>query len=300
MKSFKASKNVKYFSLMELVIVVAVMAVISGGVIAAYDGMQKTAAQGTAAKTIAELSSAIRNYTAINKTAPNNFDSMLAANAAGVPGTEVLAGFIPAKIAGKMVSADISIKAISALQSAGITVVRHLDLDANGVNDGSTAIGTVDVAGQPAFVGDLDDIDIPNRAFDTPRSGSSANSPKNRGRGFEHVLFAGVDTGTSSDLIVWKAGDGGINNIKIGAAADDQLICLGIGNNTTIVGSDRIGIDGAPTYGSVEKHEYSRYIALYNVGPVGAEFATARLQTVVDTRGDFLDEEMAEFSGQKQ
>ena len=54
MKSFKASKNVKYFSLMELVIVVAVMAVISGGVIAAYDGMQKSAAQGTAAKTIAD------------------------------------------------------------------------------------------------------------------------------------------------------------------------------------------------------------------------------------------------------
>ena len=51
MKSSKIHKYASHFSLMELVIVVAVMSIVSGGVIAAYSGMQKTAGQGTSAKT---------------------------------------------------------------------------------------------------------------------------------------------------------------------------------------------------------------------------------------------------------
>jgi len=74
-------------------------------------------------------------------------------------------------------------------------------------------------------------------------------------------------------------------------------------------------MNSAPAYGGMLGNQYNRYIALYNVGkgvhaskyPTGAVDATylkasspAKLQAVVDTRGDFLDEELAEASGQKQ
>lgn len=299
MNSLRSSKDVKYFSLMELVIVVAVMAVISGGVIAAYDGMQASSAKGVSAKTIAELSSTIRNYTVINKTAPNNFDSLLAMAGAQTAESEAEATFLPEDLKEKLIVTSLDPAAIKSLIAAGITTVRHLNTEGNGDNLGTTELTTtLDANSQAAFVGNLRDIDIPNRAFDTPRTGSSAGSPKNRGRGFEHTLVAGATGADTSDLMLWEAGVGGEDNIKLGADANDQLIAFGIGNNCTLVGADRIGIDGAPTFADVAKNEYSRFIVLYNVGPVGDEFDTARLQAVLCTHGDYLEEDMGEYSGQ--
>ena len=62
---------------------------------------------------------------------------------------------------------------------------------------------------------------------------------------------------------------------------------------TGSVGNGRLS--SAPYYGDGKKHEYAHYLMLVDVTKSPAEFVT-----VVDPRGDFLDEEFAESTGQKQ
>ena len=50
----------------------------------------------------------------------------------------------------------------------------------------------------------------------------------------------------------------------------------------------------APYYGNVAKHQYNHYIALIDVAS-----SPAKLVAILDSRGDFLDEEFAEATGQK-
>lgn len=291
MKSFNRNKNVKFFTLMELTIVLAISAIIAGGALAAFEGMQKTAAQGTAAKDIATISSAVRNYTALEKAAPNDLDSLIAADyaAVGPLSNAVNMEIMPSKLSGKLAPVVLSAEQVDALNAAGITNARYLDAIGNETAAGTYTLAAPDASGATgtSTVGSISEIDIPNRAFDLAREGD-----KNRGRGFSHAFTTG-DTLLALDATKVE------NNQKLGAADSDVLIALGLGNNASIVGNARVGLDGAPTYGNVEKNEYSRYILLYNVGPAGSEFSTAKLQAVVDTRGDFLDEEIAEFSGQK-
>jgi len=293
MKLFASKKVQKFFSLMELVIVLAIAAIVAGGALASYDGMQATAAQGVASKDIATISSAIRNYTAIEKSAPNDFDSMLAAtydvSATALTGVDD-AGVLPTKINGKLVQDALSSDQVDALNNAGITTARYLDAVGNNPADGTYTLAAPDAAGATGTttVGSVTNIDIPNRAFDLARVGSN-----NRGRGFSRTLVTG-DTVQTWDATKVE------NNQKLGAADDDILVAFGLGNNCSIVGADKAGLASAPTYGNVEKNEYSRYIVLYNVGPSASPFSKAKLQAVLDTRGDFLDEELAEYSGQKQ
>jgi hypothetical protein len=156
--------------------------------------------------------------------------------------------------------------------------------------------------GTPATnVGPLSEIDIPQHAFDAPRPGNA----RNRGRGFALDLPApgAVPTDPSSfSAMVWDAGAGGYNNVKVGAAADAVLVGLGIGNYSDIVNSNGSGsnvgnanFSSAPFYGDVAKNEYSHYVMLVDVS-----VNPAQLVAVVDARGDFLDEEFAESTGQKQ
>ena len=116
----------------------------------------------------------------------------------------------------------------------------------------------------------------------------------------------------------WKPGDGGSNLTKVGAAAlgtenggtspqrDDVLVGLGLGNNSSIVSADapstvgQVGLANAPYYTDVGPSEYSRYMLLYNVGSKQNPRGKAKLQAVIDARGDFLDEEFSEYTGQKQ
>ena len=46
------------------------------------------------------------------------------------------------------------------------------------------------------------------------------------------------------------------------------------------------------------KNDYGRYLLAYNVGPLGSEFSKAKLQVVLNTHGDFVDEMIAEVQGE--
>jgi prepilin-type N-terminal cleavage/methylation domain-containing protein len=295
------------FTLLELLIVVAILAIIAGGLIVAYDGINRQAAKSQAANTIAGLDQAIRTFTTVTGTAPDNLDSLVSAQfstptdaTAALFGTDGDAveetdgttdGGLPEKLGGKLEvkyiggsgATAMNAKFVDALTKAGITKLRYADKAEDDVVPGTTPT-----------LGKVKDIDIPNRAFD------DKNGTANRGRGFSGAVAAGAA------VAVWKPGTtpGFINNTKVGAAPDDVLIAFGLGNNSTIINDNpnlqgNVNLSAVPNYPDVKKNEYNRYILLYNVGSETSPRQKAKLQAVLDTRGDFIDEELAEASGQK-
>ncbi|RMH37656.1 MAG: type II secretion system protein [Nitrospirae bacterium] len=355
---FSALRNQRGFTLLELLVVVAILAIIAGGLVVAYDGIEELSKNKQQSNAMAALDEAIRNFTAVTGFAPTEFDSLVAvtgsttllnhggdgfrgtppSNAltpdASAPGgglveslTSSLQGKVQVAIpvVGATTATTLSDAHIAALREAGIVSVRYVDATGNGnelsTTRGGTCSGSAALAipaqdGTAASVGCLDQADIPARIFDFPREGNG----RNRGRGFARELTANATV--QDPVVVWRPGSGGINLTKVGAdagsmvgntasdytvaAADtaDRLVLFGVGNNTSLFndGSGALGggeMSSVPTYAKLERWQYPRYIAAYNVGSLSSPAEKARLQTVLDSRGDFLDEELAEASGQK-
>lgn len=321
------------FTLLELLVVVGIMAIIGGALISSFGGQETKAARGVATQAIAGIESAIRTHAVIEGELPSGLESLvcipwaatydaaaytaLAVNAVplvtgaasattsdqggtayvfgGESNLASVGGGMGFKLAAKFDLAKISVAGVKSLSDAGIQSVRY-GIAAACDNDATTVQADVQVDGAgtigPIGAGTLVGLDIPGQAFEDPRpSGSTAW--KNRGRGFSAPLAA------TMPLMVWDAGTDGYNNKKLGAAADDQLIGLGVGASSDLVGNANSPFAKAPFYGQVGKDKYSHYIALINIGSVASPASAAFVQAVVDARGDFLDEEIAEFQGQK-
>ena len=104
------------FTLLEVLMVVAMLAIVGGAIITSYGGLEDKAAKGSATHTIAAVEEAFRVFAATEGGLPDNLESMLAATpttpayvaaeadngaaAASAPAAAVAAN-LGAKIAGK-------------------------------------------------------------------------------------------------------------------------------------------------------------------------------------------------------
>lgn len=284
----------KGFTLLEVLMVVAMLAIVGGAIISNYGGLEDKAAKGTATHTIAAVEEAFRLFAATEGVLPNNLETLLAAtpntptyvaaeldnSATGTSGTAAKASFLGSKIAGKFTVVDTD---PTALVAAGITRIRYLDIKGNSTG------GTLDIKdadGGETTVGDIAGITIPQHAFEAPRPGNN-----NRGRGY----YVNLTAGTNVPLAIWDAGTNGYNNVKVGAKPTAVLVCLGLGNASSLIGDGVFtNLGHAPFYGNVGKNEYNHYVALIDISG-----SRAKVIGIVDSRGDFLDEEFAEATGQK-
>jgi len=317
--TFSAPVQRRGFTLLELLVVVAILAIIGGAALTTLDGLDFQAAKGVATNSIASVENTVRAFTMLEGRLPNNLESLMATTPAGATyeaamldstgtqgGNEAKAACLGSKVAKKFTIAVLTDDQIGNLKSALVdgksTVapyIRAIDVVGNGNNGGDLTIKGAD--GQPASVGSIGDITIPMMAFDAPRPGSA-----NRGRGFA-IDLASVNTGLQ--LMVWAGQVPATpvplyDNVKVGANPTAVLVGLGIGNYSDVVstsgdsGTGQVGesrFAHAPFYGAVAKNEYPNYILLVDVNQSPAKFVAA-----VDPRGDFLAEEFAESTGQKQ
>lgn len=296
------------FTLLEVLMVVAMLAIVGGAIITSYGGLEDKAAKGTATHTIAAVTEAFLVYDSTEGGLPNNLETMAAAtptapayvaaeldNKADAVTGEVLAANVKQdKIPKKFGMQTASAAHISALVAAGITKIRYMDLKGN-----DETVATLDIKAADGTdatdVGPLSAISIPQHAFEAPRPGEG----RNRGRGFYLNLVA--DPAPTPKLAYWGAakGDGttagGYDVIKVGGLNNQILVGMGLGNASNLVGEGVFtNLQHAPYYGNVAKHEYNHYIALIDVAS-----SPAKLVAILDSRGDFLDEEFAEATGQK-
>ena len=319
----KARKN---FTLLELLIIVAILAIVGGGLVTSFEGLQAQAAKASATNTIASLQNSIRTYQSMEGTLPNNLDSLLAAaptsgtatatlgvvTATGIDayvGPEdntLLKNYLGSEKMGKKVDAQaLSADQAKNLVAAGITTVRYLDT----VSLVGGILGIPDAAGvSPVNIGAIADIDIPQLGFNVPRPGDD----RNRGRAFEIAVDS--SSTTVQQFAVWGGQDAAnptadYDNTKLGADPKAVLVAFGIGPDSTLVSGGKTDpnaandktlgdagkIASAPFYGDVAKSTYPSYVMLVDVQQNPAKFVA-----VVDARGDFLAEEFAEQSGQKR
>ncbi len=286
------------FTLLEVLMVVAMLAIVGGAIIASYGGLEDKAAKGTATHSIAAVTEAMLMYRSTEGGLPNNLESLAACTPTGNAYNAALvdnvatggsgyakAGHLGSKIAGKFTLAALTAEQEGALRSAGITSIRYLDAAGNGSGT-DNALTIQAVGGVAATVDAIEAISIPQHAFSVPRGANN-----NRGRGFAMTL-SGT---TAPQVMIWNPGTDGYNNVKVGGNPTSVLVGLGVGNESSLVGQGVfINLQHAPFYGNVGKHEYNHYVALIDVS-----VSPARLVAVVDSRGDFLDEEFAESTGQK-
>jgi prepilin-type N-terminal cleavage/methylation domain-containing protein len=287
------NRRISGFTLLEVLMVVAMLAIVGGAIITSYGGLEDKAAKGSATHTIAAVEEAFRVFAATEGGLPDNLESLIAAtpttpvyvageadSGASDATGGVVAGLLGSKIAGKFTIVDTD---PAPLVAAGITKIRYLDLKGNATG------GTLDIkdaAGNATTVGDLSAISIPQHAFEAPRP-----TNKNRGRGY----YVNAVASTTIPLAIWNAGDAGYNNVKVGGNPTSVLVGLGLGNASSLIGEGVFtNLAHAPFYGNVAKNEYNHYVALIDIS-----VSPAKLIGIVDSRGDFLDEEFAEATGQK-
>jgi prepilin-type N-terminal cleavage/methylation domain-containing protein len=333
----KLNKNQEGFTLLELLVVVGIIAIIGGAMISSFAGNEVKAARGVATQTIAGIESAVRVFTVETKRLPNNLESLVCApyssagdvasiawgtNAVNDPkaadavisgggvittalkfgGESNVAGIgggMSKKLAEKFIGYKLTADQAEGLNNLGMSSLRYAMSEACDTDVATTATLTgVNGATGPmgASAKGLVGIDIPNQAFADPRPDGTTGF-KLRGVGFAGLIATGTP------VLRWYKGsaDGatinnGYNNLKVGAAEDDILIALGIGQDTDLIGTTLDAkMSKAPFYGQVGKDKYAHYIGLFNI----TDENNIQLQSVVDARGDFLDEEIAEFQGQK-
>lgn len=335
----------KSFSLVELLVVMAILVVLAGGVITQLGSSRTTAYQSQGSKDIAHLIASVNSYQALNNgLLPNNLDAIVA-NTVGTVNTELTyddatgdlvstaphvesgttAVTVPPFIIdyfagqgayaskGKVQVIDVPQAALGRLSAAGLTHARFLAMNTD--NDDTTDTvadisaltmtyggGSTAGAENLAFpTGKITEQDFPGRAYDAPRPKSGAN----RSRGFSKALIP-TNPGTSAQLLQWKPGTLGYNNTKVGGSPNDFLLAFGIGNKSSLVSGDRPILEEAPVYGAAKPSEYPRYFALIKAGEDAngdgvfddGEEVDAEFITVVDGRGEFLDEEISEATGQ--
>ncbi len=284
----KLKQNQQGFTLLELLVVVAVMAVIAGAAMMSMSGQEEHAGQGVAMHTMQTLENAEREYEIIRKKTPDNFESILCTapgalttngmtvgvtanpvdsdtqdnvlinNAAGNgDGSTVLA--TQARIFGGLTDAALIGGGLTESFAKKLAVV---DLPIGGVetlvNGGITSLQFADANG----CDDLDtttstSTDSNDVALDEYPLVNSAFDVAGEGGGFG--LKVTLDKAATAPVMLYEMPE------EIGRNVKDIIVVLGIGNSSQLV-TDGSFIAKAPRDGNVAGDKYGHFSVALKVG----------------------------------
>ena len=234
------------FTLLEVLMVVAMLAIVGGAIITSYGGLEDKAAKGTATHTIAAITEAFLVYDSTEGGLPNNLETMAAATptsptyvaaeldnrADAVTGEEMAGNLKRTNFQRGLGCIQLLLITSAALVAAGITKIRYMDAKGNNETTDDLDIKAAD--GSNATSGPSFSNFYPQHAFEAPRPGDG----RNRGRGFYLNLVA--DPAPTPKLMYWGAAKadgttaGGYDVIKVGGLNNQILVGMGLGNASNL------------------------------------------------------------------
>ncbi len=251
------------FTLLELLVVIAILATIGGAVLVAYEGLEDKASGAMGAHGIAATDRAVRTFRVLQKNHPDVLDTLVDED-----GTPVTTDFYAGLHANLQGPDGLVNTADGILAPHVITPAELIALNAAGMTSGqfidSALVNAVSLT--------------PNRDFDLPANGIGAT-----------VALTSV-TSTAGNVVTELDA---ATKATIGFLATDVILVFGLGNNSTIVGSDN-GMASAPYDSGVGTAEYGRFLVLYQVADVAGTFLQAKFVGALDATGEHLDQNVAD------
>ena len=287
------------FTLLELLVVVAILAAVAG---TATIALQDTDARAAAAAHVAmmdELDKGTRTFRVLNKNAyPDRYDAMLGSSGTAISDMmgDVLAIERPTDLAIFTLTSTMAER----LSDIGITELRYID---TGVTGCDTA------ANLEATIASRDNAVVAGNIF---------LSPGANGCGRSHTIGDLNGDATADDpvtVLTWTGGaeriTGNPNDVDWDGAADAAsdagakiFMAVGYGPSSTLFDKTALGgMTTVPGYRHVSETQYDRFVALFHVATVdGTGLAIdpvdqVLLVGVVDGAGDTKEEELGEWDG---
>lgn len=321
------------FTLLELLVVVAILAAVAG---TATIALKDTDARASAAAHVAmmdELNKGVITFRVLNKNVlPNNYDSLIqTAATSGATATAVSAAAASAFATAKLLE-------VSEFKDGGDGTLAMLTLNdslAKQVAGGGTSqlrYASTDVSFDPADEGDCTShADLINNKHNAVVAGNVFLSPEANGCGYSAnvtVDGTGDTASTSLPVAVWTGGyervlgtpgkaydDGNFavsgGSVTGGADGTPILMAVGFGPSSNLFNQNAIGgMTTVPVYRHVGKDTYNRFVGLFYIGEVSVVVSGSstfysevsgndnmHLVSVVDGAGDTKEEELGEWDG---
>lgn len=290
-------RNQRGFTLLELLVVVAILAAIAGTASLALKDTDARAAAAAHVAMMDELNKGIGAYRVLNKNVlPDRLDSLLEV---ATEGSDVSSATL-LSIAGFDAGDGNAVAAIpngvqSIMAAGGITELRYVARDIAVTGDGGYNCSDVEAT-------------VSSRANNVV-AGNVFMGPNANGCGYS----VGVEGNATLRGLFWTGGTERLTGQPDPAGAtstysDDgnyAYLLTGIGPSSTLFDTNRIGsMTTVPVYRHVKQNEYNRFIAVWNVGKYdsaatgGIEPAgSIELVAVIDGALDTKEEELGEWDG---
>lgn len=301
----------KGFTLLELLVVVAIIGILSAGALLAYEGLTEKAQAATASNNTATADQSIRNYRAVTQEYPDQWDSLVTSGGAALAfsADETNARFMNLPLAVSAAADDFRDIFDEAFDEVGVEEIQERVAAAATQGVEPNLQHNEGAAG--ADVAEVDFDTITNFAI-LPTFGGAACSVNGAAIGLTKL-----DGATAVD-----ATDGARQNAINDALEEDEcnlVVALGFGHDAAhSTNGSNVAIATAPTFISENinpNESYARYVALFHVGrdtgdgaggapdddiTVDELFDKARLLAVLDTEGNMIDENIANATDESE
>jgi prepilin-type N-terminal cleavage/methylation domain-containing protein len=281
------------FTLLELLVVVAILAAIAGTATVMLQDTDRKASAAAHVAMMDELSKGIQTFRTMNNAFPDNWDSLMQVASATTAYTsaEPLV-LLSDDLLGSIATDTLGSTEVTTLSAAGITQVRVVAGGTEIGGTGGTACVVTSKAELQAIINDKSNDLVAQNVY---RRGSANGC----GADGSHTLTA------SDPVMLWNTsanrrvnahltGDV-VNGVTLGV--DDRLVAFGVGPDTTLFDPAYNGaLSNVPVYRHVEPDEYNRFVVLFKVSGSGVSDKAA-FQAIVDGAGDTKDEELGELDG---
>ena len=279
------------FTLLELLVVVAILAAIAGTATIMLQDTDRKASAGAHVAMMDELSKGIQTFRTMNNAFPDRWDSLLQSGDGSLTTATPLA-ILSDDLLGSIKQATTALTdpEMAALREVGIQHVRVVST-ALIPEDSTTACGDTKAKQQQLINDKANNVTAQNIYRPKAARGCGADSDAEL-----YTYTAATQTeaekyaAAGSAPMMWTG-----SALRVNATDGDRLVAFGVGPDSTLFDPTKYGaLSNVPIYRHVEPDEYNRFIVLFKVAGAGVS-GKAVFQAIVDGAGDTKDEELGEL-----